>query len=40
VKDAVLALLTPEQSLKLAGCLEAPKRPATLEANEEDAPAR
>jgi Spy/CpxP family protein refolding chaperone len=40
VKDAVLALLTPEQKLKLAGCLEAPKRPATLEANEEDAPAQ
>ena len=34
VKEAVLALLTPEQKAKLAGCLEAPKRAATLEADE------
>ena len=38
VKDAVLALLTPEQKAKLAGCLEAPKRVATLEIDEGDEP--
>jgi Spy/CpxP family protein refolding chaperone len=38
VKDAVLALLTPEQKAKLAGCLEAPKPPATLGVDEGDEP--
>jgi len=34
VRDAVLALLTPEQKAKLAGCLEAPKHAPTLETDE------
>jgi Spy/CpxP family protein refolding chaperone len=38
-RDAVLAVLTPEQKAKLAGCLEAPKGPATLTAGGGDEPA-
>lgn len=34
VRDAVLALLTPEQKARLAGCLEAPKFAPTLQADE------
>lgn len=38
-RDAVLALLTPEQKAKLAGCLEAPRAPATLTGGEAAEPA-